>query len=236
MTVASRGQSHVVGVALLLFVTVVGIGGLTATVGTVLDGHAATADADRVAESFVSTLDPTRTNGVRTGRLAFSEGAITTANRTVRVLRNGSVVETLPVNALVYRTDGHRVAFLAGAVASGSRNAASFVRPPALAVGPRTIQVGVPVLATRPSVGGSGGVTLRVRANVTHQRHPLGTGRFAVAVETSTPTPWTRHFRGLNATTDTRDFDEDGTPSVVATFSGSRRGFLVVHRTRVTLT
>ncbi|GGL63445.1 DUF7289 family protein [Halocalculus aciditolerans] len=235
MTSSARGQSHVVGVTLLLAIALLGIGGLTATVGTVVDGHAATADADRVADAFTGTLDPARTRGVRTGRVAFSEGAITTENRTVRVVRNGSVVAALPANALVYRTGSHRVASLAGGVTTGPPGAASFARPPGLAVGPRAVELGVPVLTTRPSVGASGGVTLRLRANVTHDRRALGSGRFALAVETATPGPWERYARGLNATVERRDFDGDGTPSVVATFPGTRRGFLVVHRTRVTL-
>ena len=46
---SDRGQSNVVGVALLLGVAVVSMGALTAAVGVVVESSAGQADAERVA-------------------------------------------------------------------------------------------------------------------------------------------------------------------------------------------
>ena len=50
-----------------------------------------------------------------------------------------------------------------------------------------------------------------------------------IAVETATPEPLERWFRDRNATVSRRDFDGDGTESVVGRFPGNRTGYLVVH-------
>jgi flagellin-like protein len=70
-----RGQSNVVGVAILLAVVVVSLGSLTAAIGAVVDGNAAAADASRVASDLDAALEPVEATGAHRGRVSFTDGA-----------------------------------------------------------------------------------------------------------------------------------------------------------------
>jgi flagellin-like protein len=87
-----RAQSHVIGVVLLLGITVVAVGTLTATVGTVVEQNAAAADADRVATDLDGALDPVEATGVNRGRLSFADGRLATESRDLRLLDETGVV------------------------------------------------------------------------------------------------------------------------------------------------
>lgn len=231
-----RGQSHVVGVALLLGLTVIALGGLTAAVGSVMDSQAASADAARLADEMDRALQPVQTTGGHTGRLHFSGGHLETVDRELRVLRNGSVVATRDVGALVFEAEDRRVAFLAGAILRGQAGGAWRDADPPITDSARNdvLVVGAPVLdAGTRAIGGEGGVTVPLRTNVTHARTDLGRGHFAVAIETRTPGPFERFARSRNATVSTTDFDGDGIPSVVAEYPGQRKGYLVTHNLSV---
>lgn len=224
-----RGQSHVVGVAILLGVSVVAMGSLTAIIGAVVEENAGHADATRVADSLDGAIDPVATTGTRRSRVSFTEGRLHTVERELRVLRDGEIVETVDTDALVFASDRDRAAFLAGAVVRGGPGRADLHTPPPITVGPETLIVGAPVLNGTASVSGTGGVTAHLTTTVTHERRDLGNGSYAVAVETTTPRPWNETFRRKGATLSMRDLDGDGTRSVVASFDGERRGYLVVH-------
>ncbi|USZ69222.1 hypothetical protein NGM10_05640 [Halorussus salilacus] len=233
-----RAQSNVVGVALLLGVVVVSLGALTAGVGTVVEENAATADATRVAADLDAALDPVEATGVHRGRVSFSEGQLRTVERDLRVLNDSGVVRTVPVDALVFTGGDRRVAFLAGAVVRGPEGNARVRTPPPITSsrsgGPEgVLVVGAPELNGSASVSATGGGSALVRTEVTHHRERLGNETFRVAVETSTPGAWERHFRDENATVTTRDFDGDGVDSVVAEFPGERVAYLVVHDMRL---
>ncbi len=227
----ARGQSHVVGVALMLGLTVAALGALTAGVGTVLESQAAAADASQVASDLDAALDE-RAHGYHSGRVRFSEGSLSTVDRTVRVFRNGSVVGEVGAGGLVFESDDRRAAYVAGAVVRGRGGGAWLTAAPSVTSSERNdvLVVGVPRLgADEVGVGGTGGTAVTLETNVTHRRVDLGRGRFAVAVETATPDALARHFGEANATVSRRDFDGDGTPSVVARYPGRRQGYLVVH-------
>jgi hypothetical protein len=229
--VAVRGQSHVVGVALMLGLTVAALGTLTAGVGTVLQSQAAAADASQVAGDLDTALDETA-HGYHSGRVHFSEGSLSTADRSVRVLRNGSVASEVDAGGLVFESGDRRTAYLAGAVVRGQGGAAWLTEAPSVTSSERNdvVVVGVPRLgADGVGVGGTAGTAVTLETNVSHSRVDLGRGQFAVAVETATPDPLARHFREANATVSRQDFDDDGTPSVVARYPGRRQGYLVVH-------
>jgi len=229
--VAARGQSHVVGVALMLGLTVATLGALTAGVGTVLESQAAAADASQVASDLDAALDE-QAHGYHSGRVRFSEGMLSAADRTVRVLRNGSVVGEVDAGALVFESGDRRAAYLAGAVVRGRSGGAWLTEAPSVTSSARNgvLVVGVPRLgADVTGVGGTGGAAATLETNVTHTRVDLGRGEFAVAVETATPDALARHFREENATVSRQDFDGDGTPSVVAEYPARRQGYLVVH-------
>jgi hypothetical protein len=228
----SRAQSHVVGVALMLAVAVVAVGGLTAVVGSLVDGQTANADATRVADGMDDALRPLSTTGPHTGRVQFASGQLGTAERDLRVLENGSVVASVPVDALVFESADRRVAYVAGAVVRGRPDNAWFRTDPPVSGSERNgvLVVSAPRLgADGDSVAGTGSAAVTLRTNVSHDRRSLGTGRYTVAIETATPGPFVRHFRARNATVGRRDLDGDGTPSVVATFPGQRRAYLAVH-------
>ena len=223
-----RAQSHVVGVALLLGVTVVAMAAVTAGVGSTVDAGVARADADRAADAFAS-LDAVSRTGPGTERVEFADGHLSTVERDVRVLDADGVVRAVDANALVFEAGDRRVAYLAGAVVRGDRGNAWFVEDPPIAVGDDSLLVGAPTVGASDPVaaGGRGRVDLAV--DVTHDRESLAAGEYRLAVETATPRPWAAYFRSIGATVDTRDRDGDGVDSVVATFPGERRLHLVVH-------
>jgi hypothetical protein len=197
----------------------------------VLDSQAASADASHVADDLAA-LEATGSYGHHTTRVTFAEGRLRTADRTLRVARNGSVVQRRGVDALVFETGDRRVAYLAGAVVRGDPGSAWLrTEPPVTdSEGTDVLVVGAPTLgAGDAAVSGAGGATATLATNVTHERVDLGTGRFTVAVETATPRAFADYFRDRNATVSRRDFDGDGTPSVVARYPEVRRGYLVVH-------
>ncbi len=230
----TRGQSHVVGVALLLGVTVLALAALTAGIGTVFDAQTATADAQRIADDLDATLQPVEQTGHGQGAVAFSEGRLTTADRQLRVYTNGSLTREVDVGAVVFRADERRVAFLAGAIVRGRPGGAWLTREPPLAASRSSgvLVVSAPALnTTHQSVSGGGTATLS--SNVSHDRTDLGNGQFEVAIESQTPGAFETYFEQAGVSTTRRDFDGDGVPSVVATYSGRRQGYLVVHDMRL---
>lgn len=246
-----RGQANVVGIAILLGITVIALGALTASIGTVIDAHAANADAARVADGIGGALDPVETTGRNRGRVTFTDGSLRTVERDLRVLDAGGVRHVVGVDALVFQSDEHRVAFAAGAIVRGTGRGADLLEPPPFIAsvsgsergrrsgsgsGPTygsgsegVLVVGAPRLGGQAAVGGSGGVAVMLRTDVRHDRTNLGQARFAVAVETTTPGAWEEFFGRQNATVSRRDFDADGIVSVVGTYPGQRQGYLVVH-------
>lgn len=231
-----RAQSHIVGVALMLGVAVLALGTLTAGVGTLIDSQTASADAQRVADGLDRAVQGSERTGVHSHQVHFAEGTFRTVERTMRILENGSVVETVEADALVYEHSEGRVVSLAGAVVRDSGASAAFADPPSVTHSERNgvLIVGAPALnAGRVSLSGGGGVTATVRTNVSHDRRDLGTGQFAVAIETTSPDPFRRFFADQGATVDTRRFADDETDSVVATYPGLREGYLVVHNLRL---
>jgi len=227
-----RAQSHVVGVALLLGIAVVALGGLTVGVGSLVDSQASAADANRVADSMDEAFRGIDRAGTHSQQVAFSDGHLATAERTLRILKDGSVIETRPVDALVFEHGDRQVTAVAGALVQRHGASAWLVSEPGVtdSEANNVIVVGAPVLnAGHVAVGGTGGVSATLRIDPTHTEYDLGTGEFAVAVETETPGPFERYFAGQNATTQRRTFAGDDHVSVVAHYPGDRRGYLVVH-------
>jgi hypothetical protein len=230
----SRGQSHVVGVALLLAITTISLGVLTAGVGTVVQSNASAADANRVADTLVG-LQPSKATGTERHRLTFGHGSLRVAERTVKLLDGDGVVASHQADALVFESGDRRVAFLAGAVVRGTGDAARVTKRPPLSTGESLLIVGLPVLnASGPeTVSGSGATRVTLKTNTSHDRRPLGDGQYRLAVETATPGAWEAYFAAVGAETTRREFDDDGVPSVVATFPGERTAYLVVHDSRL---
>lgn len=230
-----RAQANVVGVALLLGLTMLSLGALTATVGTVVQEDAAAADADRVAADLDETLNPVADTGAGRGRVSFTEGRLRVADRTLRVLNDSGTVASVEVDGLVFEAGDRRVAFVAGAVTRGEGNGSRLHAAPSIASSRRALLVGAGRLnASGPDeVAGTTRTDVTLRTNVTHRRRALGNGSYRVAVETSATGAWEAAFARANATTSRRDFDDDGVPSVVADYRGRRVAHLVVHDMRL---
>ncbi|WP_135826453.1 DUF7289 family protein [Halorussus ruber] len=239
---ASRAQSNVVGVAILLGVVVVALGSLTAGIGTVVEQNAAAADSSRVATDLDDALEPVAATGVHRGRVSFTDGELQTVEREVRVLNESEVLRTVQADALVFTAGQRRVAFLAGGVVRGPPGNAVVRTPPPITASRDTggdsdskgvLVVGAPRLDGTVGFSATGGGSVVLRTNVSHHRTALGDGTYRVAVETATPGAWRRHFERQNATVTTRDFDGDGVTSVVAEYPGERVAYLVVHEMRL---
>ncbi|MFB6127882.1 MAG: hypothetical protein ABEJ79_11395 [Halolamina sp.] len=243
---SDRGQANVVGVALLLGITVVSLGVLTAGVGSVVEEEASRVDARRVAAAMDDALQPAARTGPATGRLSFAGGTLRVEERTLRVFAGEprSLAAEREVRALVFTAGDRRAAFVAGAVVRGSAGNAAVVGEPPFANGDGVLLVGSAELgsAAGGAVGSAatgapgGATTVRLRTNTTHDRRALGEGRYSVAIETETPEAWARYFRSRGATvreSEFEDFDNDGVVSVVAEYPGRRTAYLVVHRLRL---
>jgi hypothetical protein len=227
-----RAQSHVLGVALMLGLAVVALGALTVGIGNLVDSQAASADAQRMADGLDRAVVGTQRTGYHSHELHFSAGQLTTANRTLRVLEDGAVVTAHAVDTLVFENSEYRVRSLAGAVVRDDGYSATLVTPPPITHSEHNeiLVVGVPVLnAERVSIGGTGGITRTIETNVSHDRSDLGTGEFAVAIETTTPEPFMRYFEQRGLVVEQRTFPGDDNESIVVTFSGTRQAYLIVH-------
>lgn len=222
-----RGQSNVVGVALLLGIAIVSMGALTATIGAIVDSNAAEADATRVAADIETALDPVASTGPRRGTVSFSDGTLSSTERTLQIRVDGTVTQTVRVDALVFESADQRVTFHTGAVVRGEDDHAWMVTPPPITVDEDVLVVSATKLGDNTrSVSGTGGVEATLETDVSHDRVELGDETFSIAIETETPGAWERFFREQNATV---AVETGSPPVVVATFEGSRTGYLVIH-------
>lgn len=222
-----RGQSNVVGVSVLLGLTVLSLGALTAGVGVVVEEHAASADARHVAADLDAALRPVETTGAHRGDVAFTHGSLATVERDLRVLADGRVVRRVRVGGLVYTGGDRRVAYVAGAVVRGSLDGPTLSSAPPVTAGPDVLIVGAPRLGGSVAAAGEN-VRVTLRTDVSHDRTRLGSAPYRLAIETRTPGPLVRHL-GTDRPTTVRDLDGDGVPSAIVGFPGERTGYLVVH-------
>lgn len=227
----NRAQAAVVGVAILLAVTVVSMGLLTAAIGEVVSSHAAAADADRVAADFDRALAPEVATGARSATVRFAEGELAVVPRELRVTVDGSVVRTIDVGGLVFANGEHRVAAVAGLLVRGKPGRARVTDGPLVTADDGVVVVGAARLGASPrTVAGTAG-RVRLATNVTHERIDLGPGTIGLAIETATPDAVAEALAAAGATVVSRDrdYDGDGVPSVVVRFPGDRRGWFVRH-------
>jgi FlaG/FlaF family flagellin (archaellin) len=209
-----RGGSSIIGVAVLVTVTVLSMAALTAAAGTFVADGAAAADSQRVADDLADIGA-----GERTTRVEFSRGTLRLEPRTVRVLRDGGTVSDVDVDALVYENRDRRVTSLGGALVVGRAGEATVRGPfPVVPSGNRLLVDVVALNASGPTaVGGSNPTTVTVRTDEADSYRTMDEGRYAVAVETTTPAAWERAFEAAGMTHSRRDFDDDGVGSVVGT-------------------
>lgn len=229
-TADDRGQSNVIGVAVLIGLTMISLGTLTAAVGTVVESNAAAADADRVADDLEAAIQPVEATGRHTGRISFTDGVFRPIDRTVR-LHDGDSWTAYEADGVAYESGSHRVIAVAGAIVRDYGGGARMYRDPPFAVSAEVALFGIALLErdrTR-TVTADEATTLSLATTVSHEREALGDGEFAIAVETDAPGAWERYFERIGADVDRKTFDGDEHDSVVARFDGPRTGYLVRH-------
>ena len=231
-----RGQTAVVGVAVLLALTVLAVGGLTATAGSIVDDGATTAAATRVGADLAAALGPAPEDPETT--IELTDGTIRVVNRSVWLLRGDDVVWAGHAGAVVYADGDHRVTGFAGAVVRSDGTGSRMIAPGRIAPADGSLYVGVPVLNATGADGiatGDRRLAVTLRTDAATARDTLPAGDYRVAIETTHPGAWERYFADRGAETERRDIDGDGTPSVVASFDGPRTVHLVVHDVRLDL-
>jgi hypothetical protein len=230
----ARGQTAVVGVALLLALTVLAVGGLTATAGSIVDDGATTAAATRVGADLATALGPTTGDSETT--IELTDGTIRVVNRSVWLLKGDDVVWAAHAGAIVYADGDQRVTGFAGAVVRSDDGGSRMVAPSRIAPARESLYVGVPVLNATGADGiatGDRRLAVTLQADAETARDTLRADDYRVAVETRDPEAWERHLADRGAATERRDIDGDGTPSVVASFDGPKTVHLIVHDIRL---
>jgi len=230
----ARGQTAVVGVAVLLALTVLAVGGLTATAGSIVDDGATTAAATRVGADLATALGPGPGDPETT--IELTDGTIRVVNRSVWLLRGEEVVWAGHAGAIVYTDGDHRITGVAGGVVRNDGADSRMIAQSRIVPADRSLYVGVPVLNATGADGiatGDRRLAVTLRTDVETARDTLPADEYRVAVETRDPAAWERHFADRGATTERRDIDGDGVQSVVASFDGPRTVHLVVHDVRL---
>ena len=229
-----RAQTTVVGVALLLALTVVAVGGLTATAGSIVDDGATTAAATRVGSDLATALGPDRDDPETS--IEVTDGTIRVVNRSVWLLDDETVVWAGHAGAVVYTDGDRRVTGFAGAVVRHDGDRSRMVAPSRIAPAADSLYVGVPVLNATGADGiatGDRRLSVTLRTDAETARETLPADDYRIAVETPTPAAWERHFAERGAETTRQDIDGDGVPSVVTSWDGDRTVHLVVHDVRL---
>lgn len=222
-----RGQSSVVGVAILVAATVVAVAGMTAAVGVVIEDRAATAATDRTVAAFDEALDPNAAGPGR-DRIALSGGRLRTVERTVRVRLAGGTVATYDVGGLRYEADRRRVTYVSGAIVRSTPTCSTVRGDLPVRTAGDDLFLSVVVLGTPPGAG-TGADVVTLHTNVSHEGRRLDPGEYRIAVETRAPGAWSRRLDERGRTSRT-DIDGDGVPSVVVNPPGSGPAHLRIHR------
>ncbi|GAB7092501.1 hypothetical protein JCM18237_27720 [Halorubrum luteum] len=229
---STRARSHVVGVALLIGITMVSLGALTAAVGTIVDSNAAVSDVDRVATGFDDAIDPIEGTGTHTGRVTFTDGELRAESRMIRVFHGNELALRRETDALVYDRGEYAVTAVAGAIVRDHAGSRSLARDPPVSASEEVVVLGVVDLDIAEDTLESSGLSTRTfRSDVTHERVIQNwDGEWTVSVETPTPEPWLTAFEATGASVRTGYFDGDTHVSVIATYEGERTLQAVLHR------
>ena len=230
-----RGQSHVVGVALLCCVAVVSMAAVAGSVGGIVSETAANADVTRVAGALNDAVGPATGIGEGAVRVPFGAGRLHTVPRDVRVLDANGTVRRYRTNAVGFDAEGRGVTSIAGATVVRTQGWARVARPVRATATPGALVLDLVVVDGDVDVSGrGGGVTLRTNATVT--RESFDGGAYRVAIETRQPAAFVRYYERDGATgtvVGERDFDGDGIPSVVVAYPPTSRAYVVVRAVEV---
>jgi flagellin-like protein len=216
-----RAQSAVIGVALLMVITVVSIGVLTAGTGLLVDEAGRNADAQRVADRLLAGYEPRTLLGATTISLPVTGGHLYTVPRTIEVHRFGDPVATFETAAIRYQRAGHRVSASGQALVQGRGPDARFLRRPALvtvleAEGQRVLSISVVRIESDIDHGVDRPGSLALSLVATHERRELDPGRYTLSLETDEPVLWERALGQVAKWTRVQETDTPGQYRIVA--------------------
>lgn len=234
----TRGQSAIIGVALLLGLTIVSVGVLTAGSGILVDEAAQGADAQRVADRLVTAYNPTTLEGTTTLSLAPTGGQFTTAERRITLRRFGEVVATFETKALRFDRGGHHVIVLGQAIIRGQADRARFVREPGLvtvfgAEGERTLSVSVIALTGQVDQTMTQQQRLRLPLRGSHERRDPGAGGYTISIESATPELWEEYLADIALSVRIVGDDGSETKLVIAELGRVSRARLIIHQVEI---
>jgi flagellin-like protein len=217
VTVADRGVEGIIGVAVLLMVTVLAVGGLTSVMGSMVTGGVAHAEVATVSGTLTMVTaaadDPTmRTMVVRSGTLSTD-----TLNLEIT---GGDITVAEQVAALRYRTDDHGVSSEFGTQIHTIDGEPVRVSGHRIRRADNRLLVGVPSVRLREvDTVATNGQAVRLgllpRVDVDHRRLPPA--RYRLHLETAHPSVWQQILEGVGAEVHTRAA-AGGTARVSATF------------------
>lgn len=234
----TRGQSAIIGVALLLGLTIVSVGVLTAGTGILVDEAAQGADAQRVADRLATAYNPSTLEGATTLSLALTGGQLTTEERRITLRRSGDVVATVDTRALRFARGDHHVSVLGQAIIRGQADRARFVRDPGLvtvfgAEDDRTLSVSITSLSGQVDESMSQQTSLRLRLHGSHERRDPGAGRYSISIETATPELWEAYLADIAVSVRIEGADTSQTKVVVAELGRVSRARLIIHQVEI---
>lgn len=232
-----RGQSAIIGVALLLAITVVSVGVLTAGTGILVDEAAQEADLERIGDTVVADYRPATLAGTSTMTLSLAGGTVVTEPREITISRYGDVVARLQTVALRYERAGRALTIQSGAILQARNGHTTFVREPGMARrfgadGDRVLTLSLVNLTGDVEERIDNPRRVRFEFEATHERRDLDAGRYTIRVETAAPAAWVQYFEDVGADVHTERTSQEG-GVVVADFGRVSDARLIIHHVEV---
>lgn len=233
-----RGQSAIIGVALLLAITVVSVGVLTAGTGILVDEAAQEADLERIGQRFVAGYQPATLDGSTTMALSLTGGHLDSSPRTITITRSGDVVTRVQTVAIRYERAGRAVTVLGGAVLQSRADGARFIREPNVVTrfggdGDRVLTLSLVVLLGQVDEQIDEPRGVRLAFDATHEWRDPGAGRYTVRVETVTPAAWARYFEEVGGDVRVTERPGEEVSVVIAELGRVTEARLIVHHVEV---
>lgn len=228
-----RGQANVVGVAVLVGLTMLGVAAVIAGVGTVVDSAASEASTAAVAGDLDALLESAVRHHRGSSTIQLHGGRLEPTTRQVQVTHDGDPVVERAIGGLRYRGPDGRgvVTVLNGAIVRSDGRRRQVKQPPRVTVTDRStgsLMIGIVDLQWHgPSTAARNGA-LAVETTRDVRRHRAAPASLQVSVETAMPVQWEEWFRNHGATVSRSDTDADGITTVQASF-GNRSLYVVVY-------
>lgn len=232
--------------ALVAAVTVLALGGLTAGIGSLIQGGASTVEAERAADELGAAVDPKEIVGTRERSVDLRGGTVDVKAHRIRIVDADGlaiheseatvpIVEELQSDALVYTRDDQTIRLRGRAITTSIDGDHSLHREPGIITDDDTVVLGIGLLQTDDEKLEDRSAAVTVIAESEHERVTYPEQAYAIAIETPHPDIWEPYLESTGASVETTgaQFPDDDYHSVIATFAGERE--LVLVRNDVTV-